>query len=105
MERAPTPARLPRPPPSTLQQAKQLVSEDVQNAVRRYKHAFAVEMVPLCKDDVAVLPARVAAGCGSISPLVLVTRVSSVVQLLDPRTLQVRRGVAGAAGLPSSCRG
>ena len=75
--------------PVRFKHAKQLVSEDVQNAVMRYKHTMAVEIVPLCKDDVAVLPPRTAAACGSISPVVLVLRVSSNVFLLDPRTLQV----------------
>jgi NMD protein affecting ribosome stability and mRNA decay/NACalpha-BTF3-like transcription factor len=69
--------------------AKQLISEDVQNAFMKYKFTYAVDLVPLCKDDLVVLPAKIAAMLGSINPLVLVLRVTSQVIVLDPRTLQV----------------
>ena len=59
--------------------------------------SYAVEMVPLCKEDLVVLPAATAAALGSISPLAIVQRVSSHVFLLDPRSLQVRGGLGARA--------
>jgi len=69
--------------------AKQLISEDVHTATKNYKFAYCVDVVPLCKDDVVVLPARLAAGLGNVNPVCVVSRVTSLVALLDPRSLQV----------------
>jgi NMD protein affecting ribosome stability and mRNA decay len=75
--------------PIKHRQAKQLISEDVHTATKNYKFAYAVEIVPLCKDDLCVLPARLAAAAGNINPLCLVFRVGTLVSLLDPRSLQL----------------
>ena len=75
--------------PARSKAAKQLISEDVHEAIKNYKFAYAVEVVPLCKDDLVVLPAKTAAQLGSLNPVCLVLRVSSHIYLLDPRTLQV----------------
>ena len=74
--------------------AKQLISEDVHTATKNYKFAYCVDVVPLCKDDLAVLPGRVAAALGNVNPLCLVSRVGSLVALLDPRSLQMAELVA-----------
>lgn len=55
----------------------------------KYKFSYAVELVPVCKDDLVVLPARLAASLGAISPLVLVGRVTANITVIDPQTLQV----------------
>ena len=75
--------------PIKHKQAKQLISEDVHTATKNYKFAYCVDIVSLCKDDLAVLPGRVAAYLGNVNPLCLVSRVGSLVALLDPRSLQV----------------
>lgn len=75
--------------PIRHRKAVKLIGEDEQNGTSRYKFSYAVEIVPLCKEDLVVLPARTAAALGAISPLVMVQRVSSHVFILDPRSLQM----------------
>ena len=75
--------------PSRSKAAKQLISEDIHEAIKNYKFAYAVEVVPLCKDDLVVLPTKLAAQAGNMNPVCLVLRISSHVYLLDPRTLQI----------------
>lgn len=75
--------------PTRTKAAKQLISEDIQNADKNYKFTFSVEMVPLCKDDLVVLPKNTAGSMGNIDPLVLVYRVAAGVYAVDPRTLQM----------------
>jgi NMD protein affecting ribosome stability and mRNA decay len=74
--------------PIKTQSAKQLISEDEQNALKRYKFAFCIDIVPLCKDDLVMLPYKIASAVGNINPLSLVSRVANQVYLVDPRTLQ-----------------
>jgi nonsense-mediated mRNA decay protein 3 len=50
---------------------------------------YSVEIVPICKDDLIVLPLKVAKQLGNINPLVLCTRVSGGgLTVFDVRTLQ-----------------
>ena len=75
--------------PTRSRSAKQLISEDVQSAIRTYKFSYAVDIVPLCRDDLVVLPAKSAAALGHMNPLALVQRVSSHIFFVDPRSLQM----------------
>ena len=45
-------------------------------------------MAPLCKDDLVVLPPKLARQLGNICPLVLIERVTSLVHLVDPVTAE-----------------
>lgn len=75
--------------PTRETNAKQLISEDIHLSLKRYKFTFSIEIVPLCKDDLVVLPRSIAGGLGNIDPVCLVLRVSSNVFVMDPRTLQI----------------
>lgn len=75
--------------PIRTKAAKQLVSEDIHTSDRNYKFTYSVEIIPICKDDLVILPSRMAATCGNINPLCLVNRVTSLGTLLDPRSLQI----------------
>ena len=66
---------------------KQLVSHDVHTSNYNYKYTFSVELAPLCKDDLVCLPPKVASSYGGIGPVVLCTRVTNALTLIDPRTL------------------
>eukprot|EP01138_Halocafeteria_seosinensis_P012910 gb/GECG01013188.1/.p1 GENE.gb/GECG01013188.1/~~gb/GECG01013188.1/.p1 ORF type:complete len:660 (+),score=114.92 gb/GECG01013188.1/:1-1980(+) len=74
--------------PCRHKSAKELVSHDVHTSHYNYKHTLAVEIVPLCKDDLVVLPPKLAASLGSFSPLALVYRVSNHVNIVDPVAIQ-----------------
>ena len=68
---------------------KQLISHNEHEASYTYKFTFSVEIVPVCKDDLVLLPKKLAASLGNIGPLVLCTRVSNIIQLIDPTTLRI----------------
>ncbi|PXF43613.1 60S ribosomal export protein NMD3 [Gracilariopsis chorda] len=74
--------------PIRTKQADHLVSHDTNSNTYRYKYTFSVEILPLCKDDVACLPPKVHVLLGGIGPLVLITKVSTSLSLIDPFTLQ-----------------
>lgn len=67
---------------------KQLVSHDSKSNTYHHRFTFSVEICPICKDDLVCLPPRVAASLGHLGPVVLCTRVSSSLLLLDPVTLR-----------------
>lgn len=74
--------------PIRYKQSDHLISHDANSNVYRYKYTFSVEIMPLCKDDVLCLPPKLSAQLGGIGPIVLVTKVSISVTLIDPFTLQ-----------------
>lgn len=74
--------------PIRTKQADHLISHDANSNVYRYKYTFSVEILPLCKDDIVCLPPKVATHLGGIGPIVLVTKVSSSLSIVDPFTLQ-----------------
>ncbi|XP_020592394.1 60S ribosomal export protein NMD3-like [Phalaenopsis equestris] len=67
---------------------KQLVSHDTKSNTYNYKHTFSVEICPICREDLICLPPKVANTLGNIGPLVLCTKVSSSITLLNPFTLR-----------------
>lgn len=67
---------------------KQLVSHDLKSNNYNYKYTFSVEICPICREDLICLPPKVAAGLGNLGPLVLCTKVSNNIMLVDPFTLR-----------------
>ena len=51
-----------------------------------FKHNHIVEIVPICKDDLVVIPRELARNLADISPLVLVKGISASVCVQDPLT-------------------
>ncbi|KAI5308268.1 hypothetical protein KEM55_006144, partial [Ascosphaera atra] len=74
--------------PVTVKKSQQLVSMDVHTSVKSYKISFSVEIIPICKDDLVVLPMKLARQLGNIHPLTLCYRVGTSVSLIDTNTLQ-----------------
>uniref|UniRef100_A0A7S0RDD9 60S ribosomal export protein NMD3 n=1 Tax=Pyramimonas obovata TaxID=1411642 RepID=A0A7S0RDD9_9CHLO len=68
---------------------KQLVSYNEQNSVYVYKYTFSVQIVPICKEDICLLPLKVYQALGSFGPIVVCTHITNTVHLLDPLTLRV----------------
>ncbi|KAI9139720.1 NMD3 family-domain-containing protein [Paraphysoderma sedebokerense] len=75
--------------PCKSKSSEQLISTDIHNNTSNYKFTYSVEIVPICKDDLVCLPKKVARSLGNISQIVLCTRISNHIQLLDPNTLAV----------------
>ncbi|KAH6785197.1 hypothetical protein C2S51_037652 [Perilla frutescens var. frutescens] len=66
---------------------KQLVSQDGKSNTYNYKYTFSVEISPICREDLICLPPKVAVSYGNLGPLVICTKVSNIITLLDPLTL------------------
>ncbi|XP_056855683.1 uncharacterized protein LOC130505093 [Raphanus sativus] len=74
--------------PIDYRQDKQLVSHDVKSCFYNYKYTYSVNICPICREDLIFLPSEVASGLGNLGPLVVCTKVSDSITLLDPRTLR-----------------
>lgn len=74
--------------PTKMKKAKKLISADNHSNTHNYKFTYAVDIAPVCKDDIVVLPTKLAHNLGNISKLCLVSHVSSSIHLVDPFTLQ-----------------
>lgn len=67
---------------------KQLVSHDIKSNNYNYKYTFSVEISPVCREDLICLPPKVAVSLGNLGPLVICTKVTNSIALLDPITLR-----------------
>lgn len=67
---------------------KQLVSHDPKSNNYNYKYTFSVEISPVCREDLICLPPKVAVSLGNLGPLVICTKVTNSIALLDPFTLR-----------------
>ncbi|KAJ7969269.1 60S ribosomal export protein NMD3 [Quillaja saponaria] len=67
---------------------KQLVSHDSKSNNYNYKYTFSVEISPICREDLICLPPKVVVSLGNLGPLVICTKVTNNIALLDPFTLR-----------------
>lgn len=74
--------------PIKSKKSEELISIDTQSGNSSYKFSFSVEIAPICRDDLVVLPKKLANSLGNISRLVLCSKISNSMQLLDTNTLQ-----------------
>lgn len=72
--------------PIRVNQSKTLISHDASDNTYKYKYTYIAEIVPLCKNDLLVLPKEF--NNGGIGPLVLVQKVSTIISIVNPFTLQ-----------------
>ena len=72
--------------PIRVNTSKTLISHDANNNTYNYKYTYVGEIIPLCKNDLLVLPKEF--NYGGIGPLVIVLKVSNVITILNPFTLQ-----------------
>ncbi|KAK0425748.1 hypothetical protein QR680_009359 [Steinernema hermaphroditum] len=75
--------------PCRYHYAQELVTHDTKNNTYDYKHTFCVEIVPICRDNVICLPKKLAQSFGNMNQMAVCLRVSNVVTLIDPSTLQM----------------
>lgn len=74
--------------PTKVKHSKKLVSADNHSNIFNFHYTYLVTLVPVCKDDLVLLPKRLAEQLGNISRLVATQRVTSAVQFVDPLTAQ-----------------
>lgn len=75
--------------PIRCRKSEELISQDTHTGSSTYKFTFSVEIVPICRDDLVVLPKQLARSLGNISQFVLCSKISNTVQFIDPATLQI----------------
>lgn len=68
---------------------KSLVSHDSKSSTYNYHYTFSVEISPICREDLICLPPSVANGLGNFGPIVICTKVTNSIALLDPLTLRM----------------
>ncbi|KAJ1737704.1 ribosome-binding protein [Coemansia sp. RSA 1939] len=74
--------------PTRSKSSEQLISSDTHSGTSNYKFTYSVEIIPICKDDLVVMPKKMANALGQIAPLALCTRVGNSVHIIDVKTLQ-----------------
>jgi len=74
--------------PIRSQHAKKLISHDCSSNVYNYKYTSSVEVVPICKDNVVCLPAKLAHQLGGMGQICVVYKVTSLLHLIDPNSCQ-----------------
>lgn len=67
---------------------KQLISHDEQNAEYFYKYTNFVELAPICRDDLVILPPKLQKVLGGIGPLILVYKMTTCVHVVDIKTMR-----------------
>jgi nonsense-mediated mRNA decay protein 3 len=65
-----------------------LISHDEKAATYHYKYTFKVDLAPVCRDDLVILPKALSKLLGGIGPMVLVYKISKFVHIVDIRTMQ-----------------
>ena len=67
--------------PCKCKASSNVVSANAKTGTSNVKHVWAIEIAPLCRDDLVLLPRGVAP---SLSPLALVSRIGAMIHLVDP---------------------
>ena len=74
--------------PVRVKESKQLISHSEQSMVYNYKYTTSLEIAPICKDDLVLLPKSLSRELGGIGPFVLVYKISTFVHVVDVLTMQ-----------------
>eukprot|EP00922_Rhytidocystis_sp_ex-Travisia-forbesii_P025146 GHVS01036936.1.p1 GENE.GHVS01036936.1~~GHVS01036936.1.p1 ORF type:complete len:624 (+),score=76.49 GHVS01036936.1:77-1873(+) len=74
--------------PIKTRSSRQLISHDASSNTHTSKHSLAVTLCPLCRDDLVYLSPKISSIFGGVGPFLLVTKVSTVIHLIDPATLR-----------------
>jgi nonsense-mediated mRNA decay protein 3 len=73
--------------PMRYKTSEQLISKDIHTSVSNYKFTYSAEIVPICRDDLVCIPKKLANNFGNISRLLICTRISNSIHLMDVNTL------------------
>ncbi|TYZ67808.1 hypothetical protein PybrP1_005618 [[Pythium] brassicae (nom. inval.)] len=70
--------------PMRSKSSSKLVSENVHDGTANLQTTYSIELSPVCRDDLLILPKKLAQSCGNISPLVLCARTTAMIHVVDP---------------------
>jgi nonsense-mediated mRNA decay protein 3 len=88
--------------PLRSKSSEQLISQDTHTGSNSYKFTFSIELIPLCRDDLIILPQKLAQSLGNICQLVVCSKVTTSIHLIDPNTCQTAE-LSGPSYFASSC--
>ena len=69
--------------------SKKLVSHNVNNDTYNCRSTISVDVVPICSDNVVVLPRQAAHQMGGMGQVVVVRKISRMLHFIDPDTCQI----------------
>jgi nonsense-mediated mRNA decay protein 3 len=69
-------------------QSKQQISHNEQEGTINYKYSIMIELAPVCREDLVILPKHLAKDLGGIGPMVLVYKISKFIHIVDILTMQ-----------------
>jgi nonsense-mediated mRNA decay protein 3 len=72
--------------PSNVKSSKQLISTDVKSNIYNYKYVYSVEIAPICKNDLLIMPYGVRVP--GLGPVLLCTKITSQIHFLDVSSFQ-----------------
>ena len=68
--------------------SRQLISHDEQSGNSKYKYSNILELAPICKEDLVILPPKLGKVLGGIGPLVLVYKITTAIHIVDVHTMR-----------------
>ncbi|CAM9150260.1 unnamed protein product [Chrysoparadoxa australica] len=74
--------------PCQVKHSKKLAGADNHSNLFNFHYSYICYIIPICKDDLVILPQKLAENLSQMGHLCLVKRVSSGVSLVDPLTAQ-----------------
>lgn len=74
--------------PGRKMESQKLVTHEEQNDTAHLKHAIAVELAPVSKDDLILLSPKMRKALGGVPAIMLCSRVSNLIELVDPFSLR-----------------
>lgn len=72
--------------PMRSKSASKMVSENVRQNTANMQTVFSVELCPVSKDDLVLLPPKTAQSCSSLAQLALCARTTGLLHFVDPKT-------------------
>lgn len=72
--------------PISRKDSKQLISHDQSSNVFTYKYTYSIEIPKVCKNDLILLPKKLAKELGGCSQLVLCYKIGRTIGLVDLNT-------------------
>lgn len=74
--------------PMKVKYSRKLVSADHTSNIGNFKHNFICDVVPICKDDLVIIPKALANNLSDITNLLLVKNVGAGIHVVDPFTCE-----------------
>lgn len=75
--------------PIRVKASKQLISHDCSSNTFFYKYVYAVDLPKICKDDLVIIPSKLAKELGGLGRVQICYKMSTIIHLIDPLSMKV----------------